>query len=93
MERVGHRPHRPGPAGAVLDGDAVGRTVGAGGHAAVRQAVWYRKPKPTFADAVAVVRQQVWTLTHFPMPPTTAGMVEIPRTLLARLTDTLCYAA
>jgi hypothetical protein len=34
MERVGHRPHHPGPAGAVLDGDAVGRTVGAGGHAA-----------------------------------------------------------
>jgi hypothetical protein len=59
----------------------------------VGQAVWYRKPQPTFADAIVVGRQHVWTLTHFPMPPTTTDMVEIPRTLLARLTDTLCYAA
>jgi len=59
----------------------------------VRQAVWYRKPPPTFADAIAVVRQHVWISTHFPMPTTTADRVEIPRTLLARLTDTLCYAA
>jgi hypothetical protein len=59
----------------------------------VRQAVWYRKPQPTFADAIAVVRQHLWTSTHFYMSPTTADMVEIPRTLLARLTDTLCYAA
>ena len=29
MERIGHRPHHSGPAGAVLDGDAVGRTGGA----------------------------------------------------------------
>jgi hypothetical protein len=59
----------------------------------VRQTVWYRKPQPTFADAIAVVRQHLWTSTHFYMSPTTADMVEIPRTLLARLTDTLCYAA
>jgi hypothetical protein len=59
----------------------------------VRQAVWYRKPQPTFADAIAVVRQHLWTSTHFYLSPTTADMVEIPRTLLARLTDTLCYAA
>jgi DDE superfamily endonuclease len=59
----------------------------------VRQTVWYRKPQPTFADAIAVVRQHLWTSTHFYMSPTTTDMVEIPRTLLARLTDTLCYAA
>jgi hypothetical protein len=34
MEGGGLRPHHPGPAGAVPDGDAVGRTVGAEGHAA-----------------------------------------------------------
>jgi hypothetical protein len=55
--------------------------------------VWYRKRQPTFADAIAVVRQRVWTSTHFCMSPMKADMVEIPRTLLARLTDTLCYAA
>jgi len=59
----------------------------------VRQAVWYRKPQPTFAEAIAVVSQHVGTSPHFSMSPTTADSVEIPRTLLARLTDTLCYAA
>jgi hypothetical protein len=59
----------------------------------VWQAVWYRKALPTFADAIAVVRQQLWTSTHFYMSPAKADMVEIPCALLNRLTDTLCYAA
>jgi hypothetical protein len=59
----------------------------------VRQAVWYRKPLPTFADAIAIVRQHLWTSTHFPMSPAKADIVEIPCALLNRLTDTLCYAA
>jgi hypothetical protein len=59
----------------------------------VRQAVWYRKPQPTFADAIAVVRQHLWTSAHFYMSPAKADMVKIPRALLNRLTDTLCYAA
>ena len=59
----------------------------------VRQAVWYRKPLPTFADAIAVVRQHLWTSSHFYMSPATADMVEIPCALLSRLTDTLCDAA
>jgi DDE superfamily endonuclease len=59
----------------------------------VRQAVWYRKPLPTFADAIAVVRQHLWTHTHFYMSPAKADMVEIPCSLLHRLTETLCYAA
>jgi hypothetical protein len=59
----------------------------------VRQATWYRKPLPTFADAIAVVRQYLWTSTHFYMSPMKADMVEIPSSLLNRLTDTLCYAA
>jgi hypothetical protein len=59
----------------------------------VRQAVWYRTPLPTFADAIAIVRQHVWTSTQFPRSPTKADRVEIPCALLNRLTDTLCYAA
>jgi hypothetical protein len=59
----------------------------------VRQAIWYRKSQPTFADAIAAVRQFLWTSTHFYMSPAKADMVEIPSTLLNRLTDTLCYAA
>jgi hypothetical protein len=59
----------------------------------VRQAVWYHKSLPTFADASAIVRQHWWTSTHCYMSPTKAHMVEIPCALLKRLTETLCYAA
>jgi hypothetical protein len=59
----------------------------------VRQAAWYRKSLPTFVDAIAIVRQHLWTLTHFSMSPAKSDMVEIPCTLLNRLTETLCYAA
>jgi hypothetical protein len=59
----------------------------------IRQAVWYRKVQPTFADAIAVVRQHLWTSSHFSMSPAKADRVEIPSALLNRLTETLCYAA
>jgi hypothetical protein len=48
----------------------------------VRQAVWSHKSLPTFADAIAIVRQHLWTSTHFYMSPTKADMVEIPCSLL-----------
>ena len=59
----------------------------------VRQAVWYHKALPTFADAIAIVRQHLWPSTHVYMSPTKADRVEIPCALLNRLTETLCYAA
>jgi hypothetical protein len=59
----------------------------------VRQAVWYHNSLPTFAHAIAIVRQHLWTSTHFYMSPTQADIVEIPCALLKRLTETLCYAA
>jgi hypothetical protein len=54
---------------------------------------WHRKSLPTFADAIAIVRQRLWTSTHFSISPAKADRVEIPCALLNRLTDTLCYAA
>ena len=59
----------------------------------VRQATWYRKSLPTFVDAIAIVRRHVWTSTDFYASLVKADMVEIPCTLLNRLTDILCYAA
>jgi len=47
----------------------------------IRQAVWYRKVQPTFADAMAVVRQRLWASTHFDMSPAKPDMVEIPSAL------------
>jgi hypothetical protein len=59
----------------------------------VRQAVGYRTPLPTVADAIAMVRRHVWPSTHFPLSPAKADIVDIPCALLNRLTETLCYAA
>jgi hypothetical protein len=59
----------------------------------IRQAMWYRKVQPTFADAIVVVRHYLWTSTHFCMSPAKSAMVEIPSALLNRLTESLCYAA
>lgn len=58
----------------------------------VRQAAWYSKSLPTFADAIAVVRQSLWSCT-FSMSDQPTEMVKIPRAMLERLTDTLGYAA
>ncbi len=59
----------------------------------LRTAAWYTKPLPTFIDALALVRQQVWPVQVFTTSPAPVGMVEIPRSFLERLTDTLAYAA
>jgi hypothetical protein len=59
----------------------------------IRQAGWSRKIQPTFADALAVVRQPWWTSTHVYRSPATSDLVEIPSARLNRLTETLGYAA
>jgi hypothetical protein len=59
----------------------------------VRQASWYQKARPTFADALAEVRQCLWSQAHFSMSHSETEMVKIPKALFNRFTDTLCYAA
>ena len=59
----------------------------------VRQSAWYTKALPTFADTLAFVRQQLWPVTLFCMSPAKPDMVEIPRALFERLTETLAFAA
>src|SRR5215213_903064 len=58
-----------------------------------RQAAWYRKPRPTCSDALALVRRQLWTVAVYPTSPARTHMVKVPRALLERLTEALCYAA
>ncbi len=60
---------------------------------APRQAAWYAKSTPTFADALALVRSQLWRHTHFSLSQKNYDLVQIPRPLFECLTDTLCYAA
>jgi len=59
----------------------------------VRQAAWYVKRLPTFSDALATVRQQLWREVGFRTSRSETDSVKIDRALLDRLTDALCYAA
>lgn len=59
----------------------------------IRQAAWYRKTTPTFSDALARVRRDIWATEAFYLSGTGAEMVKVPRILVERLTDTLCYVA
>ncbi len=59
----------------------------------IRQAAWYRKRAPTFADALALVRQEIWAHETFRISSDDAEMVKVPRALVERLTETLCYVA
>jgi len=58
----------------------------------IRQAAWYTKPLPTFSDALAIVRHQLWQTVSFHMSVPEAEMQKVPRVLLKRFTDALCYA-
>jgi hypothetical protein len=64
-----------------------------GSGAVIRQATWYHKRDPTFADALALVRRDIWQHQAFSTSPCAEEMVKVPRTLLATLTETLCYVA
>jgi hypothetical protein len=59
----------------------------------VRQAAWYTKTAPTFSDTLAFVRQPLWPITVFSTSPSSDEIIEIPRALFDRLTDTLAFAA
>jgi hypothetical protein len=59
----------------------------------LRTAAWYVKERPTFSDALAVIRRELWSTCHFSMSAFTEEMVKIPRSVFERLTDTVCYAA
>jgi hypothetical protein len=58
-----------------------------------RQASWYAKPSLTFSDAIAAVRRRLWLPEGFGTSQQTTDVLEIPRALFDRLTDTVCYAA
>jgi hypothetical protein len=60
---------------------------------AFRQVAWYRKRHPTFADALALVRKELWASATFHGSPAQSETVKVPRAYLERLTDAICYAA
>jgi hypothetical protein len=63
------------------------------GETGVRSTAWYGKTHPTFADALAWVRRQLWEHIHFSMSQQETDLMQIPRALLERFSEALCYAA
>jgi len=61
--------------------------------AQVRSASWYPKTLLTFSDALALVRHHLWLYWTFHLSPDEPDMVKVPRPLLERFNDLLCYAA
>jgi hypothetical protein len=60
----------------------------------VRQAAWYPKRDPTFSDALALVRRDLWAhQAAFCMSHRDPDIMKVPRALVERLTDALCFAA
>jgi hypothetical protein len=58
-----------------------------------RQAAWYHKRHPTFADALALVRKELWAHATFYGSPAEADTIKVPRDFMERLTEAVCYAA
>ena len=60
----------------------------------VRKAAWYDKAHPTFSDALALVRRQLWAREEtFYRSSRESDTVKVPREFMERLTDAICYAA
>ncbi len=59
-----------------------------------RQAAWYHKAHPTFADALALVRKELWAQeeTFYESSPQT-DTIKVSLAFVERLTDAVCYAA
>jgi DDE superfamily endonuclease len=58
----------------------------------IHSAAWYPKPLPTFSDALALVRSRLWAYFTFQTSQDDPDMIKVPRALLERFNDLLCYA-
>jgi hypothetical protein len=58
----------------------------------VRQAAWYAKPAPTFSDAIALVRSQIWAHWGFCMSTSEPDIHKSRSILLERMFEAMCYS-
>jgi len=63
------------------------------GHLPIRQSAWYIKAQPTFSDAIAALRHQLWHPTNFFTSRSELNIMKIPRALFSGLCHAVCYAA
>ena len=57
----------------------------------IRQAAWYHKAKPTFSDALALVRHQIWQHECFRMADSHSDNPKSLAAMQNRLLSALCY--
>jgi hypothetical protein len=62
-------------------------------HLPTRQAAWYPKAEPTFADALAAVRRHLWGQWNSPTLPTPWGFLNSSDEFHDTLVEVACYAA
>ena len=58
----------------------------------IRQTAWYVKPTPTFSDALAIVRQQIWHAQYFSISSPKGDIRKIPLSAFQPWLDALCYS-
>jgi len=63
------------------------------GKVLVRETAWYAKPRPTFSDALAAVRLELWWQPTFQMSKNNKDIAKLPNAIFKRFAQALCYAS
>lgn len=58
----------------------------------VRETAWYAKPRPTFSDALAAVRLELWRQPTFQRSKNNRDIAKLPIAIFKRFAQALCYA-
>ncbi len=62
------------------------------GRVLTRQTAWYAKPLPTFSDALAAVRYDLWREPTFHTSKSNQDIAKLPQTIFKSFAHALCYA-
>lgn len=62
------------------------------GKVLARRAAWYAKPLPTFSDALAAVRLELWRDPTFHVSRLSRHIAKLPAATFSRFADVLCYS-
>lgn len=62
------------------------------GKVLTRRTAWYAKPRPTFSDALAAVRYELWRCPTFHSSRANRDIAKLPATVLKRFAFALCYS-
>lgn len=63
------------------------------GKVLVRETAWYAKPRPTFSDALAAVRLELWRQPTFQLSKNNRDIAKLPHTIFKRFAQALCYVS